>query len=76
MAGLKKALVDRFKYGLSKKLPLIEQMSKKESVNLAGPAFGPSAHWEELVCDGEFVIDSIPEGFRAHIVPAGEFPSV
>ena len=76
MAGLKKALVDRFKYGLSKKLPLIEKMSKKESAHLAGPAFYPSTHWEELVYDGEFVINSIPEGFRAPTVPAREMPSV
>ena len=44
VAGLKKALVDRLKDGLSKKLPLIEQMSKKESTNLDEPAFDPSAH--------------------------------
>ena len=69
VAGLKRALVDRLKDGLSKKFPLIEKMSERESANLAGPAFDPSAHWEELVCDGEFVIDSIPEGFRAPTVP-------
>ena len=45
VADLKKALVDILKDGLSKKLPLIEQMSKKESANLAGPVFDPSAHW-------------------------------
>ena len=51
-------------------------MSERESANLAGPAFDPSTHWEELVYDGEFVINSIPEGFRAPTVPAGEVPSV
>ena len=76
VAGKKIVLLERLKDGLSKKLPLIEQMSEKESANLAGPAFDPSAHWEQLVCDGEFVSDSIPEGFRAPTVPAGEVPLV
>ena len=47
-------------------------MSKEKVANLAGDVFTPGAHWEELICDGDFVEESVPEGFRVPTIPEGE----
>jgi len=36
----------------------------------------PGAYWEELECDGEYVLDEIPNGYHVPTVPAGEVPTV
>ena len=74
--GLKAVLQERLKDAIEKGVPLIENMSKEKVANMAGDAFSPGAYWEELVCDGEHVLDQTPRGFHAPTVPAGEVPTV
>ena len=70
--GLKEVLIARLNEAIEKGVPLLRNLSEKEASNLAGDVFSPGAHWEMLECDGEFVAETIPLGFRAPTVPAGE----
>jgi hypothetical protein len=76
VVGLKAVLLPRLKDAISEGMPLIEEMAQSVAENLAGNAFAPGAYWEELVCEGEFVNESIPNGFRAPTVPLGENSTV
>ena len=61
---------------LEKRLPLLQNLSKEKEKNLAGDSFSPGAYWSALECDGEFVDENTPDGFRAPTVPDGENSSV
>ena len=39
---------------ITRGVPLVENLSKGKAANLTGDSFTPGAHWEELVCDGDF----------------------
>ena len=75
-SGNKSQLLSRLIDAIEKGAPLVERMSSNDATNLAGDVFSPGSHWEYLECDGEFVNESIPNGFRAPTVPLGETSSV
>ena len=74
--GLKEVFVARLKDAILKNVPLVENLAPKEADNLAGDVFSPGAYWKELPCEGEYVKEDIPNGFRAPTVPLGENASV
>ena len=74
-AGLKEPLVARLKEAIQKGTPIIQNLDENKA-NTAGDAFTPGAHWELLECDGEYINESIPRGFRAPTVPSGENATV
>ena len=74
--GKKNDLVERMREALEKRLPLLQNLSKEKEKNLAGDSFSPGAYWSVLECDGEFVDENTPDGFRAPTVPDGENSSV
>ena len=77
ITGLKKAeLVAKLNDAIEKNVPLVEELPQKEAENLAGDVFSPRAYWEELPCEGEFIDENIPNGFRAPTVPLGENAAV
>ena len=61
---------------MEKGVPLQAKLTKEERSNMAGDGFSPGAHWVELPCDGEFIDENIPDGYRAPTVPQGENYSV
>ena len=69
-------MLARLKDALARGLPLVEEMPQKQVQNLAGAEFSPGAHWVELPCEGEYVSEIIPQGFRAPTVPQGEHHAV
>ena len=74
--GLKVVLQGRLKDAIEKGVPLIQNMSKEKIANMAADAFSLGAYWEELECDGEYVLDQIPHEFNAPTVPTGEIQTV
>ena len=74
--GLKDVWIARLTEAIEKGVPLVRNLSENEASNLAGDVFSPGAHWQMLECDGEFVSEKIPLGFRAPTVPVGENSSV
>ena len=74
--GKKEELIIRLKEALRNNLPLVGNLSKEKVANMAGETFTPGAHWVELECTGDFVVDETPAGFRAPTVPDGEVPTV
>lgn len=51
-------------------------MTTEKVNNLAGDSFSPGAHWEPLVCEGEYINETLPNHFRYPTVPEGERSSV
>ena len=74
--GNKAAYVDRMKDAIEKGLPLLENLTTEKVNNLAGDSFSPGAHWEPLVCEGEYINETLPNHFRYPTVPEGERSSV
>jgi hypothetical protein len=73
--GNKAELATRLSNALKNGAPLVD-LSKGKTSNLAGDSFTPGAHWEELACDGDFIVEKTMKGFRAPTVPAGEVQQV
>ena len=69
-------MVSRLITGIQNSVPILEGISKSRSENMAGKGFTPGAHWEELVCEGQYLDEPYEEGFRAPTVPDGELPIV
>jgi len=74
--GLKAVLEERLNDAIVQGVPLINNVSNEKIANMASDVFSPGAYWEELECDGEYVLDQTPHGFHAPTVPAGEVPTV
>ena len=74
--GKKQDLVSRLNQAIINKVPLCKNMTKERQANLAGESFTPGTHWVELPCDGAFLEETTPAGFRAPTVPEGEVSQV
>jgi hypothetical protein len=74
--GLKTDLVSTLNEAIINKVPLLYNMTKERQANLAGDKFTPGSHWVELPCDGAFLEETTPAGFRAPTVPEGEVSQV
>ena len=74
--GNKIELLSRLNIGIANKTPLLVNLTKKKQANMAGDHFSPGTHWVELECDGAFLEETTPAGFRYPTVPDGEVAEV
>ena len=74
--GKKNELATRLIDAITRGVPLKVDLTSSKAENLAGDSFTPGAHWEELPCDGDFIVESQKEGFRYPTVPTGEVSAV
>jgi len=70
--GKKEALVARLKEAVEKGMPFqAKLLIKEERSNMVGDGFSLGAHWVELHCDGEFIDEKNPDGYRAPTINQG-----
>ena len=53
--GIKTEVVSRLITGFQNFIPILEDATKSKAENMAGKGLTPGAHWEELVCEGQYV---------------------